>query len=77
VGFGIAAVLNTYLTDRFGKGKVITLGAAIQVTGYAIILAPPPFPVIPCAFILVGLGVSLQLAQTKLVMFHQAGLDTV
>ena len=53
------------MTDRLGKGKVLTLGAAIQVAGYAVILAPPPFPVIPCAFVLVGLGVALQLAQTN------------
>ncbi|KAK9900205.1 MFS general substrate transporter [Cystobasidium minutum MCA 4210] len=65
IGYFLATCSISYLSDKLGRGKVITLGAAIQVIGYAIMIAAPPFPVLPCGWIVVAFGAATQLAQTN------------
>ncbi|KAG9102356.1 hypothetical protein FRC06_002074 [Ceratobasidium sp. 370] len=65
VGFILAAVLNVFMTDRFGFGKVILLGALAQVVGYSILAPAPPFPVMCMAYALNGFGIALQNAQAN------------
>ncbi|KAK9899797.1 MFS general substrate transporter [Cystobasidium minutum MCA 4210] len=60
VGYIVAGITMNRLTDTFGMGKVITAGAALQMLGYAVCIAPPPFPVLPCVYVFVGCGVALQ-----------------
>lgn len=42
------------VTDRFGMGKVITFAATIQAACYCVIIAPPPFPVLPVTYMFIG-----------------------
>lgn len=50
-------------------GKTVVLGAIMQATGYAIIIAPPPFALFPVTYALfIGVGLALQLAQTVTYM---------
>jgi fucose permease len=68
-GFLLAGLLNNLLLDRIGMGKTVVLGAILQACGYAIILAPPPFPVFPVTYALfIGVGLALQLSQTVTYM---------
>ncbi|TBU31097.1 MFS general substrate transporter [Dichomitus squalens] len=65
LGFLLAASLNVYLTDRFGFGKVLVLGAISQVISYAIEAPAPPFPVFIIGYLIQGFGISLQLAASN------------
>ncbi|KAG9086157.1 hypothetical protein FS749_003879 [Ceratobasidium sp. UAMH 11750] len=65
VGFISAAVLNVFMTDRFGFGKIILLGALCQVVGYTILAPAPPFAVMCMAYALNGFGIALQNAQAN------------
>ncbi|KAM0749955.1 MFS general substrate transporter [Meredithblackwellia eburnea MCA 4105] len=60
VGFITAGFLIGYLNEKFGLGKVITVGAAIQGLGYVFIIPAWPFPVIPVSYAIVGFGMALQ-----------------
>ena len=62
MGHIIAAGMNPFLTRRMGNGRVIVLGATLQAAGYAVLVAPPPFPVFPFFFTTAGLGIGLQLS---------------
>ncbi|KAG9126757.1 hypothetical protein FRC07_002092 [Ceratobasidium sp. 392] len=64
-GFISAAVFNVFMTDRFGFGKVILLGALVQVVGYTILAPAPPFPVMCLAYAFNGFGIALQNAQSN------------
>ncbi|CAE6452859.1 unnamed protein product [Rhizoctonia solani] len=71
VGFISAAVINIHLTDRLGFGKVIFLGAMLQVFAYSVLAPALPFPMM-C----VGAGafisplVATQFAQLPRWSFH-------
>ena len=58
VGFLLAALSTVYLTDHLGFGKTITLGAGVQVLGYAFQCWAPPFPVFVASFGVSGFGES-------------------
>ncbi|KAL5641467.1 hypothetical protein ACGC1H_001822 [Rhizoctonia solani] len=65
VGFVSAAVINIHLTDRLGFGKVILLGALLQVLAYSILAPALPFPVMCIAYAINGFGIALQDAQSN------------
>ncbi|KAF8609125.1 MFS general substrate transporter [Ceratobasidium sp. AG-I] len=65
VGFISAAVLNVFMTDRFGFGKVILLGGLLQVLAYSILAPALPFPVMCVAYAINGFGIALQDAQAN------------
>ncbi|KAG8716017.1 hypothetical protein FRC11_011273 [Ceratobasidium sp. 423] len=65
VGFISAAVINIHLTDRLGFGKVILLGAVLQVLAYSILAPALPFPVMCVAYAINGFGIALQDAQSN------------
>ncbi|KAJ1311652.1 hypothetical protein OPQ81_010127 [Rhizoctonia solani] len=65
VGFISAAVINIHLTDRLGFGKVILLGAVLQVVAYSILAPALPFPVMCVAYAINGFGIALQDAQAN------------
>jgi len=48
------------MTDHFGMGRCLTIGAVLQLLGYCVVIAPPPFPVFPPTFVFIGLGVAWQ-----------------
>ena len=52
--------MNVWLDDQFGFGKVILFGALCQIGGYIVIAPGPSFPVIACAYVVVGFGNALQ-----------------
>lgn len=54
VGYIIAGVTNNRVTDKIGMGRLITAGAMMQTIAYAIVIAPPPFAVLPVAWSIVG-----------------------
>ncbi|RPD75475.1 MFS general substrate transporter [Lentinus tigrinus ALCF2SS1-7] len=64
-GFFLGAMTNVYLTDKFGFGKVLVLGALCQTVAFIIISPAGPFPIMCCAFVLSGFGLSLQHAHAN------------
>ncbi|KAH9899251.1 MFS general substrate transporter [Cubamyces lactineus] len=60
VGFVSGAAANVWLTDRFGFGTVMVIGAFAQVAGYALEAPAPPFPVFVLGYAVNGFGLSLQ-----------------
>ncbi|OBZ67359.1 Bypass of stop codon protein 6 [Grifola frondosa] len=60
IGFITAAAANVALTDRFGFGTVMVMGASAQVIGYALEAPAPPFPVFVIAYAVNGFGLALQ-----------------
>lgn len=53
-GYIAAGLTNNRVTDKFGMSRVITAGAMLQTVAYAIVIAPPPFAVLPVAWSIVG-----------------------
>ncbi|THH32779.1 hypothetical protein EUX98_g1406 [Antrodiella citrinella] len=60
IGFVSGATANVWLTDRFGLGKVMVLGAMCQVVGYALESPAPPFEVLVLGYLINGFGLALQ-----------------
>ncbi|KAH8927776.1 MFS general substrate transporter [Atractiella rhizophila] len=60
VGFILASLSNTYLTDRFGIGIVITWGAFQQTIAYSLMAPPINFPLIVVCYAINGFGMALQ-----------------
>ncbi|KAI0367660.1 MFS general substrate transporter [Pilatotrama ljubarskyi] len=60
IGFISGAFANIYFTDRFGFGKVLVMGSAIQVCAYAMLGPAGPFPLMCAGFVAIGFGLSLQ-----------------
>ncbi|EMD35453.1 hypothetical protein CERSUDRAFT_116208 [Gelatoporia subvermispora B] len=65
IGFLSGSLLNVYLNDRCGFGKVLIIGAALQVAGYALIAPSGPFPLMCIGFLFTGFGIALQNAQAN------------
>ncbi|CCO32693.1 Bypass of stop codon protein 6 [Rhizoctonia solani AG-1 IB] len=65
VGFLSAAVINIRLTDQLGLGKIMFLGAVLQVMAYSLLAPALPFPVMCIAYAINGLGVGFQDAQAN------------
>ncbi|TEB34191.1 MFS general substrate transporter [Coprinellus micaceus] len=61
-GFIIGALLNVWLTDRLGFGKV---RAALQIITYSVQSAAPPFPAFIIFQVVNGIGLALQDAQAN------------
>ncbi|KZT62940.1 MFS general substrate transporter [Calocera cornea HHB12733] len=76
IGFTSAAVLNVRLTDWWGFGATITLGAAAQVVAYALDTPAPPYPLFCIAFIINGFGIGLQDAQANTFVASLPDADT-
>ncbi|KAI0720738.1 MFS general substrate transporter [Cerioporus squamosus] len=64
-GFFLGAMANVYLTDKFGFGKVLLIGAILQAIAFIVISPAGSYPVICCAFVLSGFGLSLQHAHAN------------
>jgi len=65
IGFILAALVNVYLSDRFGFGKIIVFASSLQLIGYAVQSAAPPFPVFVIAFSLNGFGFGILDSQSN------------
>ncbi|TCD69079.1 hypothetical protein EIP91_008977 [Steccherinum ochraceum] len=65
IGFISGAMCNVYLNDRFGFGKVLVIGACLQLSAYVMLSTGGPFPVMCIAFGLIGFSLSLQNAQAN------------
>ncbi|KDQ09340.1 hypothetical protein BOTBODRAFT_37098 [Botryobasidium botryosum FD-172 SS1] len=61
----LAAFMNVHLSDRFGFGKIIVFASFLQLAGYAIQSATPPFPVFVIAFALNGFGFGILDSQSN------------
>ena len=53
---GTTAPLYGFLTDRYGRLRVMLIGLAALVLGAALVAAAPPFALVMAAFILLGLS---------------------
>ncbi|KAH9933057.1 MFS general substrate transporter [Fomitopsis serialis] len=65
VGFLSGAVMNVWLNQKLGLGKVLVLGAVFQLIGYTMMAPGGPFWVMCIAFVFAGYGISLQNAQAN------------
>ncbi|KAI0739076.1 major facilitator superfamily domain-containing protein [Daedaleopsis nitida] len=64
VGYLAGAVATVYMTDRFGFGKILLMGARIQTGAYAALVPAGPFPVMCAAYGVIGFTLSIQAAQS-------------
>jgi fucose permease len=62
VGFVSAAFIVEALRARFGRSRTLMLANGFLVCGYIPIVCTPPFPVVVCCFLLLGLGMAINLA---------------
>lgn len=62
VGFITGAGFIDPLRERLGRAKTLAVAQVFMVGGYVIIACTAPFAAIACAFFLIGLGMSLNLA---------------
>jgi fucose permease len=74
VGYIVAGVTNNRVTDKFGMGRVITAGAMLQTIAYAVVIAPPPFAVLPIAWSVVGTQANIKYWKCPELTFQRAGL---
>ncbi|KAF6765354.1 major facilitator superfamily domain-containing protein [Ephemerocybe angulata] len=65
VGFILGALANVWLTDKLGFGKVMVLGAALQVITFSVQSAAPPFPAFVVVNLVNGFGFALQDSQAN------------
>jgi len=65
VGFLSGAMANVYLNERLGFGKVLVVGAIVQLAGYVFVSPAGPFPVMCVGVGLAGFGIAMQLAQAN------------
>ncbi|GAA6028830.1 hypothetical protein JCM8097_007415 [Rhodosporidiobolus ruineniae] len=71
VGFLLSGFVNSWLSVKYGLGKVILGGALLQATAYALLVPAFPFPAFPVIYAVGGLGLALQDAQANV---YVAGL---
>ncbi|KAF8751683.1 MFS general substrate transporter [Rhizoctonia solani] len=64
LGFMLSGILNVYLSDRLGFGR-IAIGGVCQAVSYAILVPALPFPVAAIAFLINEFGIGLQDAQAN------------
>ncbi|KAH9847458.1 major facilitator superfamily domain-containing protein [Lenzites betulinus] len=62
-GFLSGAIVNVFLTDRLGFGKVLVLGSLCQIGAYALLIPAGPFPLMCFAYLVIGLTLAVQAAQ--------------
>ncbi|KAJ0153215.1 Bypass of stop codon protein 6 [Colletotrichum tanaceti] len=62
LGFIFGAVFLESLRMRLGRARLLALAQAVITVGYAPILARGPFPLVVASFLLLGFGMSLNLA---------------
>ncbi|KAH8920878.1 MFS general substrate transporter [Atractiella rhizophila] len=60
IGFVLGGISNTWLTDRYGLGKVIAFGALMQTLSYALIAPAIHMGVMVFGSVIAGYGLSLQ-----------------
>lgn len=63
IGYVAGALANMYLSDRFGLGKTIVIGALFQLLAYSLDVPAGPFPLMCAAFCCAGFGLALQNCQ--------------
>lgn len=64
-GFIFGALINVWLTDRLGFGKVLVLGAFLQIITYSVQAPAPPFAAFVVMNLINGCGLALQDAQAN------------
>ncbi|PCH38265.1 MFS general substrate transporter [Wolfiporia cocos MD-104 SS10] len=65
LGFIGGAMANVYLNHYIGFGKVVVLGATLQLVGYIMIAPGGPFPVMCAGVTFAGFGIAMQMAQAN------------
>ncbi|KAK7039480.1 MFS domain-containing protein [Favolaschia claudopus] len=65
IGFISGVLINVHWTDKLGFGRMIVLGALMQVVGYSIQAPAPPFPLFLLSFTFNGFGIAVQNAQSN------------
>ncbi|KAI4737044.1 MFS general substrate transporter [Aureobasidium sp. EXF-12298] len=62
IGFITAAFFTDLTLEKLGRAKACMFSEALLIAGYVIMVCTPPFPVVVIAFLLLGLGLALNLA---------------
>lgn len=65
VGYIVGALVNVWMTHKYGFGTVIVIGAILPVIVFSVQSAAPPFPAFAAVNFLNGLGTALQDAQVN------------
>ncbi|KAH9886433.1 MFS general substrate transporter [Cubamyces lactineus] len=62
-GYLSGALVNLFLTDKFGFGKVLYVGSLCQIGAYAMLAPAGPYPLMCLAFFIIGFTLAIQAAQ--------------
>ncbi|KAG8851521.1 hypothetical protein FRB96_009194 [Tulasnella sp. 330] len=71
-----ASVAAGYLTDRIGYGKLVALGAVIQLGTYSGLAAAPTFPAFCVIYMLNGAAATLQISAANIFVTGLPNLET-
>jgi fucose permease len=66
IGFIFAALFLDDLRHRLGRAKTLALSQVVMMAGYVPIVCTAPFPAITFSFLLIGFGISINLAISNL-----------
>ncbi|KLO09022.1 MFS general substrate transporter [Schizopora paradoxa] len=69
-GFLFGSFLNVYLSNALGFGRIVVIGATLQMIAYSLQSPAPPFPLFCMAYCFSGFGISLQLSQTMVYVLR-------
>ncbi|KAJ8098282.1 major facilitator superfamily domain-containing protein [Lipomyces tetrasporus] len=72
VGFIVTAVISHYVYVRIGRVGMLTVGPALLVVMYALIVSAPPFPVVIVGFFCGGLGMACVVANVNVFLTYLA-----
>ncbi|KAI4794922.1 MFS general substrate transporter, partial [Aureobasidium sp. EXF-8845] len=62
IGFITAAFFTDLTLEKLGRARACMFSETLLIAGYVIMACTPPFPVVVIAFLLLGLGLALNLA---------------
>ncbi|KAK9240015.1 major facilitator superfamily domain-containing protein [Lipomyces kononenkoae] len=75
LGFIVTAVFSHYVYVRIGRAGMLTVGPAILVVMYALIVATPPFGVVVVGFFFGGLGMACVVANVNVFLSYLANTE--
>ena len=75
-GFVLGTPITYNLDTRFGRGKTLTFAEGLLMAAYTILVCTPPFPLVVIAFLIIGLGMALNLSLNNVFVANLANATT-
>ena len=76
-GFLIGTPITHPLDVRLGRGKTLALAEALLLGAFILLASQPPFPLVVLAFLIIGLGMALNLSLNNVFVANLARATTL